>query len=139
MSEISARLIKKNNISAYLFLVTAILCSIALAFFVFVFALIFGSINALFFSLGGNSENSFHLAELWQLYLFAFVSAAAIILQVAAFGFVKTKSPYGRIAGIGAFALTLLVFTPFALVLIYPFAFLVGNEGKYLYQSLKNK
>ena len=133
------RLIRKNNIAAYLFLAGAIISSLLLLFMVFVFALIFGSINAIFQSVGGHADNGFYAGDIWQLYLFGLLVVTGIVAQFAAFVMIKIRSRYGRVAGIASCVLSLVLFTPVVLLLIYPFAFLVGNEGKYFYKYLIKK
>ncbi len=44
-----------------------------------------------------------------------------------------------RLSNYNAVVLTLVLFTPLALLLVYPFAFLVGYDGKYFYQQLNKK
>lgn len=136
MKEVPLELVRKNNIAAFWFLTTAILSVLLLIFMCFVFTMIFGSINAIFASLGGKAENGFSVAALWQLYAVFFLCVGAIVSQFTAFWLIKTRSRFGRIAGIVSFFLTVLIFTPLSLLLIYPFAFLLGNNGKYIYQNL---
>ena len=134
-----AKLTRKNNISAYLFLAAAILCGLSLVFFAFVFTLIFGSISAIFSGVAGVGDNGFYITDAWELYAIFFICVLMVFLQIAAFGLIKAESRYGRIVGIVTFIVTILTFTPFALLLIYPFAFLIGNDGKYFYQHLSKK
>ena len=133
------RLLKKNNISAYLFLAGGTVSALLLMFMAFVFMLIFGSITALFQSVGGKAENGFYASDIWQLYLFGLFAVVCVIAQLTAFVLMKMRSRYGRVVGIVACVLSLISFTPVVLLLIYPFAFLVGNEGKYFYRYLIKK
>ena len=135
----SERLIKKNNVSAYLFLISGVVSALLLMFMAFVFILIFGSITALFQGLGGKAENGFYASGIWQLYLFGLFAVVCVIAQLTAFVLMKIRSRYGRVAGIVSFVLSLISFTPVVLLLIYPFAFLIGNEGKYFYKFLIKK
>ena len=139
MSESLADAVRKNNISAYWFLVAASLTGLILIVAAWIFIIIFGSIKAIFSGVVGTNENGFYIHESWKLYLFLLLGIAGWFSQIAAFGLMKIKSRHGRIVGIASFVLTLVLFTPLALLLVYPFAFLVGYDGKYFYQQLNKK
>ena len=86
-----------------------------------------------------SGETSGFLYASKQLYGVWILCGLAFTAQMLAFGLIKRKSKYGRMAGITAFFVVLLTFPPLAFVLIYPFAFLIGNNGKYFYRHLIEK
>lgn len=115
---------KKNKISAYLFLITAILTLIGGALSTFY---ILAAINPL---LMGAQDASIVNVTISFLVVFCIVAAAS---QIAAFFMIKGRSKNARVIAFAAFLLTLVTFTPLALVLIYPLIFLLGKEGKNFY------
>jgi len=143
-AEYFQKLNKKNKTSAVLFLTGAGAVLIVTLLVVFVFMLLFGILQAIFSGAIGSraagvSVSSVLLditSQFWVLFIF---SAVAIVAQIIAGAAMLKKRSWARTAGIVAFSITLITFMPVALILIYPFVFLLGNDGKYLYKTLIKK
>jgi uncharacterized membrane protein len=118
-------LAKKNNISAYLFLATAILT-------------LLGSVLIILFLLAmsnpfltGPKDSSIMNGTIIVLALFCVITVAS---QIAGFILMKKRARNARIAAFVAVILTVVTFAPFVVLLIYPLVFLLGDEGKNFYK-----
>lgn len=146
MSEISQKTLRRNKISAWVFFASAIFTIVLTIIFVGMFVMIFGMSQVVIDSgmkvtfgdtyTSQPTEFSGFLYASKQLYIVWILCAVAFVAQIAAFALMIKKSKFGRPIGIAAFVIAALSFPPTAPVLIYPFAFLIGNDGKYLYRNL---
>lgn len=118
-------LAKKNNISAYLFLATAILTLLGS---VLIILFLLAMSNPFLMGAKGSSIMDTILA---LVALFCVITVAS---QIAGFILMKKRSPRARIAAFLAVILTVVTFAPFVVFLIYPLVFLLGEEGKNFYK-----
>jgi hypothetical protein len=119
-------LARKNNISAYLFLGTAVLTFLG-TILMFLFTLFFVT---------DIITPHYFMPPLYKIavFLLDFLCVAAVSAQVAGYYLIVKRSRHARIGAIVALILTLLTFTPLAVILIYPLVFLLGDEGKNFYK-----
>lgn len=138
--EFFQKLDKKNKTSAVFFLIGAVAVFIITFLFIAVFMFLFGALQATFAGVLGNRAagdiGSILLQMLKSFWVFILFAAVAIVPQIVAGAAMLKKLPWARTAGIAAFFIALITFTPVALLLIYPLVFLLGNDGKYLYKNL---
>ena len=118
-------LAKKNNISAYLFLATAILTLLGSALII-LFLLAMSNPFLM-----GAEDSSIMDVTILLLSLFCVITVAS---QIAGFILMKKRSRNARIAAFIAVILTIVTFAPFVVILIYPLVFLLGEDGKSFYK-----
>lgn len=142
-AEYLLKLEKKNKTSAVFFLAGAATVFLITAGFILIFMFLFGALQAIFSGVLGSraagDASSIIFQMLETFWVFVVFAAAAIVPQIIAGVAMLKRRHWARAAGIAAFFVTLLTFTPVALLLVYPLVFLLGNDGKYLYKDLINK
>lgn len=121
-----AALSRKNNISANLFLVAAVLMFLG-TILTFLFTLFFVTdiINPHYF-----------MPPLYKIafFLLDFLCVAAVAALVAGYYLIKNRSRHARTAAVISLVLTFFTFAPLVVILIYPLVFLLGDEGKNFYK-----
>ena len=139
-AEYFQKLDRKNKTSAVFFFAGAAAVFVITALFILFFMFVFGALQATFDGILGNraagDTGSILFQMLKSFWVFIVFALAAIAPQIVAGIAMLKKLRWARTAGIAAFFLTLMAFTPVALLLIYPLVFLLGNDGKYLYKTL---
>lgn len=131
---------RKNKRAGVFLLAGAAAVFVIAVLFILFFIFVFGALQATFDGILGSRAASDTTPILFEMlkafWIFAVFALAAIASQIVAGVAMLKKLRWARAAGIAAFFIALITFTPVALVLIYPLVFLLGNDGKYLYKTL---